>query len=132
MQPCLMLPFFRNQPEICVASALQTYVKVTAKLRDPMQSDKSLFISFRKPHKVVTAQTLARWIKNVLKKSGFDTYIFTAHSTRHASISAANGAGINIDTIRQTAGWSQRSSVFARFYNKSLDDRNAFATAIIN
>ena len=65
MQPCLMLPFFRNQPEICVASALQTYVKVTAKLRDPMQSDKSLFISFRKPH---------RWLQHKLWLDGLKMY----------------------------------------------------------
>lgn len=131
-QPCLVIPFFRNQPEICVASTLQNYIEATASLRNLKEGNNSLFISYCKPHRVVTTQTLARWTKRVLSASGVDTSVFTAHSTRHASTSAVSRAGLNVDIIRKTAGWSERSSVFARFYNRPLDNRGAFAMAIIN
>ncbi|CAD6229277.1 GSCOCG00012103001-RA-CDS, partial [Cotesia congregata] len=42
---------------------------------------------------------------------------YTAHSTRHASTSKAAERGVNVDEIKRVAGWSQKSQVFARFYN---------------
>lgn len=87
---------------------------------------------FKKPFGSVSAQTLSRWIKFVLGKSGLDTSIFTAHSTRHASTSAASRKGINVDLIRKTAGWSEASNVFASFYNRPLMSYQSFAEAILN
>ncbi|KYN03437.1 hypothetical protein ALC62_05721, partial [Cyphomyrmex costatus] len=129
-QPNLTLPFFPDDPTICVASALETYLKRTNHLRK--DKDK-LFISWRKPHKNITNQSLSRWIKDTLQESGVDTSAFTAHSTRHAFTSAAKRKGVNIDLIRKTAGWTSSSQVFARFYDRKIEeDRSAFAIAILN
>lgn len=56
--------------------------------------------------------------KNTMKLSGIDINTSTAHSNRHASTSIAYKRGVDIDTIRRTAGWSKDSLTFAKFYNK--------------
>lgn len=129
-QPNLNIPFFRQRPEICPADTLLAYIEVTR----PLRTCDNLFISFKSPHKAVTSQTLSRWIKNTLFESGIDTSIFSAHSTRHASTSAAHNSGVNIDLIRKTAGWSGRSNVFARFYKRNVSHENPtdFANSILN
>lgn len=131
-QPVLKLPFFNDRPEICPAKALLAYIEKTSSLRS--HDHDQLFISYRKPHQKVSSQTLSHWIKDTLEKSGVDTTVFSAHSTRHAATSAANRLGINIEMIRKTAGWSQSSSVFAKFYNKELTivESTQFARAILS
>lgn len=99
-QPTLYLPFFAEKPSICPANVLRTYIHKTETLRTDQQS---LFISFKKPHKAVTSQTLSRWIKLTLASSGIDVSIFSGHSTRHASTSKALTAGVSLDLIRKTA-----------------------------
>lgn len=128
-QPCLSIPFFRENPEICVASALQIYMKVTVALRQ--SKDTGLFITYRKPYHKASSQTISRWIKQTLAESGIDTTVFSAHSTRHASTSAASRNGINVEIIRQTAGWTESSEVFARFYNRPIVNSSVFASAVI-
>lgn len=117
LQPFLILPFFEANPGICPARTLLDYLKLTKDLRF---NNTYLFLSFKKPHREVSTQTLSRWIKTTLADCGIDTTIFTAHSTRHAATSAAQNAGANIDTIRKSAGWSDRSKAFARFYNRPI------------
>ncbi|KAJ8664619.1 hypothetical protein QAD02_006281 [Eretmocerus hayati] len=128
-QPTLVLPYFSKNEKICAAKTLETYLDKTKNSRDNV---KNLFISFKRPFKPVSTQTLSRWVKNSLKTSGIDTSIFSAHSTRHASTSAAKRQGIDIDTLRKTAGWTKASRTFARFYDLqlSVDDR-AFANAVL-
>lgn len=131
LQPCLYLPFYKDKPQICPAEALKVYLEKTKLIRKQVNN---LFISFKKPFKPVGSQTISRWIKTMLAESGIDTTIFTAHSTRHASTSAAHRFGVSIDTIRSTAGWSGTSSVFARFYQRQLVDSNEgnFALSVLN
>lgn len=130
LQPCLNIPFYDVKPEICPANALLNYLEITKRLRG---NNDHLFISFRKPYKSVCSQTLSKWIKNTLNESGIDTSIFSAHSTRHASTSAASRLGVNIDAIRSTAGWSGTSNVFGKFYNRHLNNQNLndFALSIL-
>lgn len=126
-QPLLRLPLFKLNINLCVANALIQYVKKTVKLR----LDTSLFVSYKKPYGKVSSQTLSRWIKEMLANSGIDTTIFKSHSTRHASTSAASRAGVNLDEIRKTAGWTDNSSVFAKYYNCQLKEQLSFAESIL-
>lgn len=129
-QPLLSIPFYSKEALICPANTLKFYLQKTKQLR---ATEYKLFISFRKPYKAVTTQTLSRWIKKVLKCSGVDTSIFSAYSTRHASTSAASRNGISIDCILNTAGWSSKSETFARFYKRELvKDKNIFALSILD
>lgn len=128
-QPVLRLPYFDNRPEICPARCLETYINETKKLRN---SD-SLFVSYKKQHSKVSSQTLSKWIKDTLYSSGIDTSIYSGHSTRHAATSKANRLGVNVDLIRKTAGWTDSSSVFAKFYNRQIfSDPNCFATTVLS
>lgn len=130
-QPLLIIPFFNEKPEICPGKTLLTYLELTEPIRN---NEDTLFLSFRRPHKAVSSQTLSRWIKDILSLSGIDTSTFTAHSTRHASTSAAQRLGVNIDQIMKTAGWSSGSHTFAKFYNRPINNvsSDCFGLAIMN
>ncbi|XP_063380718.1 uncharacterized protein LOC134667304 [Cydia fagiglandana] len=128
-QPLLYLKKFNNKIEICPVTTLQSYIKRTQHVRNT----NNLFITHKKPHHAVSTQTISRWIKNVLREAGIDVTIFTAHSTRHASTSAASRSGISIDVIQKTAGWSQNSICFAKHYNRPITlEPTEFSNTICN
>ena len=60
---------------------------------------------------------------------GIDITIFTAHSTRSASISTANNMGFSIKDIQKAAGWSG-GSTFHKYYN--LPVLKNFGSEIVN
>ena len=101
---------------ICVVRHVRKYIDMTKKIGN----DDSFFISFQKPHKNVSTETISRWIRLALKQSGVDTEKFKAHSTRSASASAALSQGVPVDIIMGRVGWSSERT-FAKFYNKSVD-----------
>lgn len=117
-QPVLNLPYFRPRPGICPASTLVKYISVTSQIRPSLEDN--IILTYKKPHKPASSQTIGRWIKQTLTDSGIDTSVFKPHSTRHASTSAASRSGLNIDVIRKTAGWSAQSAIFANFYNRPI------------
>lgn len=132
--PRLVLPFFKDKASICPALALSSYIEKTSQFRNLPDTDK-LVLTVKKPIHNANSQTLSRWIKQTLCSSGVDVRVFTAHSTRHASTSAANRSGVSIDLIKKTAGWAGNSLCFARFYNQPVIDReedSAFAQAVLN
>ena len=73
---------------------------VTSTLRK--ESDQ-LFVAIIKPHKPIAPCTIARWLKEVLKLSGVDVSIFTAHSTRSTSASAAADSRVTTSDILHLA-----------------------------
>lgn len=127
-QPILEIPKFTEKPEICVASTLEEYLITTKALRGNIQE---LFITYKKPFRKASVQTLSRWIKTVLQESGVDTSIYSGHSTRHASTSAAFQRGVDIETIRKAAGWTPNSSSFARFYCRPVLTTSLYASQVI-
>lgn len=129
-QPNLSFPFFNDKPGLCVARTLLGYLERTKGLR-PGRSSK-LFLTAKQPFKPASSQTLSRWIKDMLARSGIDTSRFTAHSTRHAATSAAARKGVSLDVIRSTAGWSDSSQMFAKFYNRPLVETKSVANAILD
>ena len=57
----------------------------------------------------------------MLKLSGINVGIFTAHSTRSASVSAAADSGMTVNDILKAADWSSES-VFRQFYYRPTHD----------
>lgn len=99
---------------------LRTYLGKTAHLREETgEKDGRLLISFIKPHKSVSRDTIARWIKHLLADSGIDTAKYTASSVRTAAASQAKAVSVPIHHILSKAGWS-RESTFAKHYNKKI------------
>lgn len=127
-QPILLLPFFRENITICPATALIDYMSMTRDLR-PSSCD-HLLITVKRPHKNATAQSISRWIKQALGASGIDVSVFGAHSTRHAATSAARAAGLSVDQIRKTAGWTASSQTFAKFYQRPIVNDINFAKSV--
>ena len=76
---------FPDQPSICPVLSLRDYLVKTASL--PLFDAIKMFIQHRKPHKSVSAQTLAWWITNIMAAAGVDTSMFKQHST-HSALAA--------------------------------------------
>lgn len=115
-QPLLSLPRFSDKPELCLASTLQEYLKVSSPLRG---MTKTLILTTKKPYKSATTQTISRRIRTFLVNSGINNK-FKAQSTRHAATSKALKKGVDLSIIKSTAGWSKDSLTFAKFYNRPI------------
>ena len=66
-----------------------------------------------------------------MKESGVEQQ-YTAHSTRHASTSKALSKGLDLNTIKKAAGWSKSSKIFARFYNRLIEDSETFPEIVFS
>ena len=99
---------------------LKAYIQRTAPIRKDVRS---LFLCFKKPYGAASKDTLSRWAKVVLSASGIDTKLYSSHSTRSASSSAAKRGGAPLQEILDTAGWTG-DNVFARYYDKPVSNRS--------
>ncbi|XP_061707802.1 uncharacterized protein LOC133518191 [Cydia pomonella] len=121
-QPLLNIPYFRENLSICPALTLKDYILVTQNKR--ARNHGALLLTHKAPHRAATSQTVGRWIRQVLAAAGVDVSTFGAHSTRHASTSAARAAGVSIEVIRKAAGWTAKSQTFSKYYDRPLKDGN--------
>ena len=125
--PIVKLTAYPEDVRLCVLHVLVEYLKRTQRFR---AHNKRLFVSIRAPHNNVSTQTISRWLKCVLERSGIDTSIFKGHSTRSASTSAALRHGVAVDDILSAAGWSS-ARTFAVFYNKTLESTFDFGSSVL-
>ena len=126
--------FFGSFPEngnLCVTNCLRCYEDRTKEFRSSAEGlPKKLFLSYIRPHKPVTSQRIAHWIKDLLGLAGIDTSIFKAHSTRGAATTAAHRKGVRVSDILQVADWSTEST-FNRYYYRPNRDP-AFARSVLS
>lgn len=120
-QPVITFPRLQGSV-LCVTSCLESYIERTQELRT--STNDNLFISLVKPHRNVGSQTIARWLKCVLKEAGIDINVYKAHSFRHSSVSKAKAMGCNVDIIMQKAAWTKNSLMFAKHYNRPICSGN--------
>ena len=106
---------FPHDRDLCVVSALRTYLRITFPLR---AGEPKLFLISRKPYRRASSGTLSNWTKAVLRASGIDVTAFAAGSTRQASASRARES-LPLDVVMKAVGWTRRST-FANFYNKPI------------
>ena len=119
---------FQQDCRICPIKTLKEYLKRTHTIRG---DEHQLFISFVKPHKSVSRDTISRWARIVLQGSGINTELFTSHSTRAASVSKAKQKDVPLDEILSQAGWST-ADTFRKFYDKPIMSSNdSMASAIL-
>lgn len=127
LKPIELLEYSEDK-NICVVSHLHRYLKLTEIVRGDCNK---LFISYVKPHKAVSKDTIARWLKEVLQQSGIDTSVFGAHSTRSASTSAAKAGHLPINEILKAAGWSN-AKTFGQYYNKTITDNVNYGNMLLS
>lgn len=109
---------YSKDASLCVCKTLLTYIKQTEELRQITKHKvDNLLISFIKPHKPVSKDTIACWIKNMLHMSGVDTAKFTA--VQPAAASKAKAMAVPVTCIMAKAGWS-RETTFAKYYDKHI------------
>ena len=92
---------YPKECNLCMYSYLLEYMKKTINLKG---SETLLFISYQKPHKPISKDTIARWLKTVVNASGLDTNVYKAYSNRAASMYAADKAHVPMEDIFSTAG----------------------------
>ena len=107
---------YEPDEDICPFLTLKEYLNQTQGLRG---DEDKLFISYQKPHKAVSRNTVSRWAKEVLETAGIDTKVYSAHTTRAASTSKAFGKPVPLDVLMKAAGW-QSENTFHKFYNKPI------------
>ena len=121
-------PCFPPDIELCPVHTLRQYESVTLPYRS--EGRHALFLAIVKPHLPVASCTIARWLKKVLEEAGIDVSIFSAHSVRGASSSAAAVVGVTTNEILKAADWST-DSVFRRFYYKPVHS-SSFGDAVLS
>ena len=114
-----------DAPELNVADYVLFYMNKTLKYRvrswNKDKTDvKQLFLSHR-TGKPVKRQTISRWIRETMKLAGIDITMFSAHSSRGASISEATRRGASPHKILQQGNWSNLGT-YQRFYNREVDE----------
>ncbi len=62
--------------------------------KDKYGQETQLLISFQKPFKLVTVDTLSRWIKGAMAQAGIDVHRFKPYSGRAAPTAAAKSANV--------------------------------------
>ena len=108
---------YQENNNLCLVNALSFYLDAREKLVD--KEVKELLISYGKPHHPVSSDTVARWIKEVLRETGVDTDCFKPHSCRAAPSSKARDNGVSIVEIMKQGRWKSES-VFKKFYSKDI------------
>ena len=119
VKPILYLKAFAPDRRLCVVTVLKEYISRTKPLRG---KHSKLLISFRKPHLPVSRDTVARWVRTVMRQAGLDIKKYAPHSCRAASIAAARKAHIPVNEILKQVGWATET-VFAKYYNKPVENK---------
>ena len=68
--------------DLCIVTQLEVYLTLISTLRGDCDR---LLIIYNKPDKAASTDTIGRWLRAVMTKSGIDIQLFSAHSTRAAS-----------------------------------------------
>lgn len=124
--PVLSVKAYPPDRRLCTYTVLKEYLSRTVLLR----KHSKLFISYIKPHGEVSKNTIARWIRDVMTRSGINTDVFGAHSVRSASSSKAKINNVPVQDILQKAGWSN-ATTFAKFYNKPIQKEDSFVRGVL-
>ncbi len=98
-------------------------------MRNQTEPVTRLFLSYVKPHRPVTSQRIAHWLKSSLKGAGIDTGVFSAHSARGAATAAALKQGVTMAEILRTADWTTESTFRKYYYRPTID--TTFANKVL-
>ena len=126
--PPITVHKYPHDTSLCPYLTAREYLNRTDGFRT--QGKHQLFLSYVKPHKAVSVDTIRRWLKLTMDMAGVDTTLFRAYSTRSASASKAAASNVPTELIMKTAGWS-RESTFAKFYLRNIEPNVQFADQVL-
>ena len=87
-----------------------------------MNGENRLFLSFNKPHKAISCQTISSWIVSVIKQV-YDNQTdikVKSHSTRVIGQSWALFKGASLNSVLKAAEWSSEVTL-KKFYFRQMD-----------
>lgn len=122
----IFVPSHQEDKYLDPRRCLIQYIKKTKKYRN--QNDQNvvkLFLATRKPHHPISAQTISKWIVNLiklvykLKKQSLKGKKIQGHSTRSVGPSWALFKGASLRQVMESADWS-RETTFIKHYLKSV------------
>ena len=91
----LEFPVYPTDTCLCIVFVVKEYIERTKSLRGNITS---FFITYVKPYKAASKDTISRWIKATLGQAGIDLTHFKLHSIRSSSTSAAAKTKVPLDT----------------------------------
>ncbi|KAH3868108.1 hypothetical protein DPMN_031247 [Dreissena polymorpha] len=124
----LLLKCYPPDRRLCVYTVMKEYLSRTKKVRP--STNKKLLISYIRPHGPVSKDTVSRWIRTVMIKSGIDVTVYGAHSVRSASTSKARDNNVPISVIMKRAGWTA-DSTFKKYYSLNIENDSMFENAVL-
>ena len=110
---------FKTYPKdtkLCAVAHLKRHIQLTQDLRS---SDK-LFISYTKPHKAISRDTISRWYKTVMELSSIDIQKHSTHSFRSAASSKAKSMGMSLKNIIKCAVWKSEKALASSVFWSAL------------
>eukprot|EP00794_Sanderia_malayensis_P017100 gene17100-18820_t len=118
---CISYKRYTGNTKLCVVHCAEEYLKRRKLLVD--ENTHQLLVTYGKPHKEASSDTVSRWIKNELSNAGINVNIYKAHSCRAASASKAKAIGAPINEILKHGCW-KRPSTFTKYYSKDIIGTN--------
>ena len=100
---------------LCIIATLNEYLR----RRCSLTTSEKLLITYRKPHHPAHRDTIARWLKSVLRLAGIDTTLFHAHSFRSAASSKASASSLPLADILRHGQW-RTERTWRTHYARSL------------
>lgn len=113
---------------LCVYTVMKEYLHRTKKLRK--EPNKKLLISYIKPHGPVSKDTVSRWIRTVMNRSGVNLDIYGPHSVRSASVSKARDNNVPVNVIMKQAGWTVEKT-FQKYYSLTVEKESQYEHAVL-
>ena len=74
---------FKHDPAFCIVTHLERYIDRTRTLRG---NQAHILISFQKPYKAVSADTVSRWLKKAFELAGINTITYVWSSQHSFSL----------------------------------------------
>ena len=114
------------EEKLCVVQNLSMYLERTRKHR----TDNELFISYQRPFKAVSKDTVTRWVNDIMLKAGIDVRKYVTHSCRSAASSFAHKKKVALKKIMDSCGWASEYT-FANHYKKKICDDSTIAEQLL-
>ena len=109
---------FPGDIKLCPLAALKEYIKRTHRIRNT----RKLFISNCPPFQRAKSTTISAWIKKCMIAAGIDISVYSVHSIRSASSTAAVAFGAPVDKIMSLAGWAKVDTFIKSYFKPELVD----------
>lgn len=112
----IFIEAYKDDSQLCPYDALHTLLSRTTSWRISTKQQNSLFLINREPHSPAAIETIAGWIKTVVRVSSSSS---SAKDMRVLSAFFLQNAGADLASVLSLGNWSS-NSVYQRFYQRGI------------